>query len=163
SDLTKVNAYFVRPILDGKEQPPAAPFKLAANAPPYISIPLRTPEGYAPNDASVGDLDGDGEFEIILHQAARGKDNSQTGVTGEPPRTHVYCPARAKVADWGVNYGNRVDRFLACVAYLDGVHPSVVFCRGYYTRTVLAAWDWRDGKLTSRWVFDTDSDPALRA
>jgi rhamnogalacturonan endolyase len=28
-------------------------------------------------------------------------------------------------------------------------------CRGYYGRTVLAAWDWRNGKLTSRWVFDT--------
>jgi len=41
------------------------------------------------------------------------------------------------------------------VAYLDAVRPSVVMCRGYYGRSVLAAWDWRDGKLTSRWVFDT--------
>jgi rhamnogalacturonan endolyase len=44
---------------------------------------------------------------------------------------------------------------LACVAYLDGVHPSVIMCRGYYGRSVLAAWDWRDGKLSSRWVFDS--------
>ena len=51
--------------------------------------------------------------------------------------------------------GNRVDRFLACVAYLDGERPSVVMCRGYYTRTVLAAWNWRDGKLTRVWTFDT--------
>jgi len=57
---------------------------------------------------------------------------------------------------WGDGYGNRIDRFLACVAYLDGKHPSLVMCRGYYTRTVLAAWDWRDGKLTQRWVFDSD-------
>ena len=28
--------------------------------------------------------------------------------------------------------------------------------RGYYTRAVLAAWDWRDGKLTQRWTFDSD-------
>jgi rhamnogalacturonan endolyase len=28
-------------------------------------------------------------------------------------------------------------------------------CRGVYGRTVLAAWDWRDGELTSRWVFDS--------
>jgi rhamnogalacturonan endolyase len=28
-------------------------------------------------------------------------------------------------------------------------------CRGVYGRTVLAAWDWRGGKLTSRWVFDS--------
>jgi rhamnogalacturonan endolyase len=40
----------------------------------------------------------------------------------------------------------------------DGVHPSVVMCRGYYTRTVLAAWDWRNGKLTNRWTFDSN-DP----
>jgi rhamnogalacturonan endolyase len=42
------------------------------------------------------------------------------------------------------------------VAYLDGERPSAVFCRGYYTRAVLAAWDYRDGKLTRRWVFDSD-------
>ena len=35
-------------------------------------------------------------------------------------------------------YGNRVDRFLAGVAYLDGEHPSMMFSRGYYTRTVVA-------------------------
>jgi rhamnogalacturonan endolyase len=29
-------------------------------------------------------------------------------------------------------------------------------CRGYYTRAVLAAWDFRDGKLTHRWTFDSD-------
>jgi rhamnogalacturonan endolyase len=28
-------------------------------------------------------------------------------------------------------------------------------CRGYYGRSVLAAWDWRDGKLSLRWVFDS--------
>ena len=29
-------------------------------------------------------------------------------------------------------------------------------CRGYYTRTVLAAWNWRDGQLSSVWTFDSD-------
>ena len=29
-------------------------------------------------------------------------------------------------------------------------------CRGYYTRAVLAAWNWRDGKLTNVWTFDSD-------
>jgi rhamnogalacturonan endolyase len=57
---------------------------------------------------------------------------------------------------WGDGYGNRIDRFLACVAYLDGAHPSVIMCRGYYTRTVLVAWDWRNGQLTQRWIFDSD-------
>ena len=77
-------------------------------------------------------------------------------MTGKALASTNYIPARGNVADWGDQYGNRSDRFLACVAYLDGVRPSAVFCRGYYTRSVLAAWDWRDGKLTSRWVFDSD-------
>ena len=50
---------------------------------------------------------------------------------------------------------------IACIAYLDGHHPSVVMCRGYYTRTVLAAWDWDGQTLQQRWVFDTD-DPRWR-
>lgn len=247
-DLAKDSRYTVRPVLDGREQEASAPFVLPANAPArqYLSIPLRTPEGYAPNDASVGDLDGDGEYEIVLHQAGRSRDNSQRGET-DPPilqaykldgtflwqinlgrniregahytqfmvydldgdgRAEVVCktadgtvdgagkvigdanadyrnaagyvldgpeyltvfdgrtgkalattdylPPRGKVSDWGDNYGNRVDRFLACIAYLDGERPSVVMCRGYYTRAVLVAWNWRDGKLSRVWTFDSD-------
>ena len=37
----------------------------------------------------------------------------------------------------------------------------MVFSRGYYTRAVLAAWDWRDGKLTNRWVFDSNNDKSF--
>ena len=78
------------------------------------------------------------------------------GMTGAFIDTVDYVPARGNINDWGDDYGNRVDRFLACVAYLDGQNPSVVMCRGYYTRTVLAAWDLIDGQLTQRWVFDSD-------
>ena len=207
-----------------------------------------------PNDASAGDLDGDGRYEIVLKQEMRPRDNSQSGETGETKleaytldgrflwrinlgkniregahytpflvydfdgdgKAEVACktadgtvdgtgtvlgnksadyhnedgyvlegpefltifdglsgkalastpylPPRGKVADWGDNYGNRVDRFLAAVAYLDGERPSLVFCRGYYTRTVLAAWNWRDGKLSHVWTFDSDDGtPGQRA
>lgn len=280
------NAYFVRPVLAAAEQAPSARFTVAAHAPvrPYLSIPLQTPTGYSPNDVSVGDLDGDGEYEVIVHLTGRARDNAQAGITDEPifhaykldsaspagarllwsinlgknirdgahytqfmvydldgdgraelvcktadgtidgtgkvigdanadyrtkgdalvptrdktgsrttpdgkmvasragyvldgPEfltvfdgltgqalaTTNYLPARGDINDWGDGYGNRVDRFLACVAYLDGVRPSVVMCRGYYTRTTLVAWDWRDGKLTQRWFFDSDKhDPADR-
>ncbi|RYE01847.1 MAG: hypothetical protein EOP44_07460, partial [Sphingobacteriaceae bacterium] len=86
-----------------------------------------------------------------------------SGKTGEALATTDYMPSRYPTNGWnghGGNggsddSGNRVDRFTACVAYLDGVHPSVIMCRGYYGRSVLAAWDWRNGKLTSRWVFDS--------
>ena len=270
------NTYSVRAILAGAEQPPSARSVAAtipANAParPYFSIPLQTPVGYTPNDTSVGDLDGDGEYEIIVHMTGRARDNSRAGITDEPifhaykldgtllwsinlgkniregahytqflvydfdgdgraelicktadgtvdgtgkiigdPKadyrtqgddlvpsrdksgsvttpdgkrmasragyvlagpefltvfdgrtgaalaTADYIPARGDVNAWGDGYGNRVDRFLAGVAYLDGIRPSAVMCRGYYTRSVLAAWDWRDGKLTQRWIFDSD-------
>jgi len=32
---------------------------------------------------------------------------------------------------------------------------SLIPCRGYYWRSALVALDWRDGKLTQRWLFDT--------
>ncbi|HEX8236088.1 MAG TPA: rhamnogalacturonan lyase [Abditibacteriaceae bacterium] len=255
----QANSYFVRPVKSGQEQAASTRFTIPANAAarPYLSLRLQTPPGYTPNDASVADLDGDGEYEIVLHQAGRGRDNSQNGETdppilqaykldgtllwtinlgkniregahytqfmvydldgdgkaemvcktadgtidssgtaiGDATANHVneagrilkgpefltvfdgltgkalsttnYIPSRHPAkpdptsdelkAVWGDGYGNRVDRFLACVAYLDGVHPSVVMCRGYYTRTVLAAWDWREGKLTHRWTFDSNT------
>jgi len=254
-DSAKVNTYFVKTITGKTEGNASESFVLAANSPAqnYLSIPLQTPDRYTPNDASVGDLDGDGVYEIILHQTGIAKDNSQKGVTDEPifeaykldgtllwrinlgknirdgahytqfmvydldgdgkaefacktadatidgkgkvigdakadyrnadgkildgPEfftifdgltgaalaTTDYIPARGDLGGWGGKggnggndkSGNRSDRFLACVAYLDGKLPSVIMCRGYYGRTVLAAWDWRGGKLTSRWVFDS--------
>jgi rhamnogalacturonan endolyase len=79
------------------------------------------------------------------------------GRSGAALATTEYTPPRGDAKTWGDSYGNRVDRFLGGVAYLDGARPSAVFARGYYTRAVLAAWDWRDGKLTRRWVFDSDT------
>jgi rhamnogalacturonan endolyase len=79
------------------------------------------------------------------------------GQTGAILATANYVPARGNVGDWGDTYGNRVDRFLAGVAYLDGQRPSAIFTRGYYTRSVIVAWDWRNGSLTQRWVFDSNS------
>ncbi|WP_164467414.1 rhamnogalacturonan lyase [Caulobacter flavus] len=56
---------------------------------------------------------------------------------------------------WGDGYANRSDRFLAGTAYLDGQHPSIIMGRGYYARTTVSAWDFRNGKITQRWLFDS--------
>ena len=267
----KTAVYEVRPVLKGKETHHIdGTYTFPENAPlGYLEIPLQkpadgiTPAGdtytYSPNDASIGDVDGDGEYEIILKwDPSNSHDNAHEGYTGEvyidcyrmngeqlwrinlgkniragahytqfmvydldgdgkaevvmrtadgtvdgkgkvignadadyreagtfdPSRNQMmkqgrilkgkeyltvfsgdtgealhtidYIPARGNVADWGDAKGNRSDRFLACVAYLDGVHPSVVMCRGYYTRTVLAAFDWNGKELKNRWVFDSN-------
>jgi large repetitive protein len=130
----------------------------------------------------VYDLNGDGKAEVVVKTADGTKDgkgnvigdaskdyrNSSgyilegpeyltlfNGETGEAVSTVDYDPPRGVVGDWGDGYGNRVDRFLAAVAYLDGKTPSVIFSRGYYTRTVLAAFDYTGGSLVKRWTFDT--------
>ena len=88
------------------------------------------------------------------------------GLTGAVMDTKPYVPERGDVNDWGDNRGNRSERYLAAVGYFgrgkrmdnsSNLKPSAVFCRGYYTRTVLAAWDWDGQELTQRWVFDTNN------
>lgn len=271
-NLLHESSYFIKPVFNGKELEQSKPFKLATNSSiqQYLSIPLQIPDGgevmgskftYNANDASVADLDGDGEYEIVLKwDPSNVRNPPQTGFTGntiidayklngkrlwridlgknirsgaaytqfmvydydgdgraemmcktadgtidgkgriigdstkdwrtygetngrmygkvaDGPEyitvfdgltgaalaTENYVPTRYPLNGWGGIGGNggndntasRSDRFSACVAYLDGKLPSAVFIRGWYGRTVLAAWDWRNGKLTSRWVFDS--------
>jgi rhamnogalacturonan endolyase len=271
-DLSKQNSYFIKPVLNGIALQQSKLFTLTANssAQQYLSVPLQIPNGgevmgskytYSANDASVADLDGDGEYEIILKwDPSNARNPPQTGFTGNTivdayklngkllwridlgknirsgaaytqfmvydydgdGKAEMMCKTAdgtidgkgkivgdsskdwrtygdakgnmyGKVADgqeyitvfdgrtgtalatekylstryplngWGGIGGNggndntasRSDRFTACVAYLDGKLPSAVFVRGWYGRSVLAAWDWRNGKLTSRWVFDS--------
>lgn len=78
------------------------------------------------------------------------------GLTGKALKTVDYVPPRGNLADWGDNRANRSDRFLATVGYFDGRKPSAVFCRGYYTRAVIAAYDWDGKDLSVRWVFDSN-------
>ena len=89
------------------------------------------------------------------------------GRTGRVLDTVPYSPQRAPNNDnpsaeemkalWGDGYGNRSERYLAGVAYLDGERPSVIMARGYYERTVVAAYDFRDGNISTRWVFDSSA------
>ncbi|WDF68285.1 family 43 glycosylhydrolase [Sphingobacterium oryzagri] len=251
-DNTRDVHYTVATLVGKKEKEEA--FVVVKGTDPvrtYLEIPLRTPAGYVPGDVSVADLDGDGSYEIVVHQTGKAHDNAHNGLTDEPifqaykldgtflweinlgknvregahytqfmlydldsdGRAELVCktadgtrdgkgdiigqasadwrdtmknssffgriltgpeyltvfdgltgealstvdylPARGDLQSWGDKNANRSDRFLACVAYLDGTHPSVVMTRGYYERTALAAWDFKDKKLVSRWVFDT--------
>ena len=82
------------------------------------------------------------------------------GLSGKALDTIDYVPERGSVSSWGDGYGNRVDRFLAGVGYLDGSTPTAFFARGYYTRAVVSAFDWVDGQFVSRWVYDSNNGGA---
>ncbi|EMA59703.1 PKD domain containing protein [Halorubrum lipolyticum DSM 21995] len=131
----------------------------------------------------VYDFDGDGKAELVVRTADGTEDAAGNvigdpdadwtnpsgyvlegpeyltvfdGETGEELATEDFQPARGDACDWGDCYGNRVDRFLAGTAYIDGERPSIVFTRGYYEKTMLAAWDFRQGELDVRWIFDSE-------
>ncbi|ADU12063.1 rhamnogalacturonan lyase [Asticcacaulis excentricus] len=281
-------SYEVLEVMGGKEGTTAKALRIDG----FLSIPLNKPAdgttpdgqtyGYTANDASVGDLDGDGRYEVVLKwEPTNAKDNSQGGYTGPvlldaytldgkqlwrinlggniragahytqfqvadydgdgkaelivktadgttdaqgkmigdatadwvtpsgeienkdrtgsrqtedgklmarltgrvlkgPEYLSVFEGATGKVMDtipypsprgpngdnptdaeatarWGDAYGNRSDRFLAGTAWLDGQHPSAIFARGYYARTTIAAVDYKNGKLTNRWYFDSEA------
>lgn len=257
AELNTHASFFIRAVTLDRELEPSPAVQVWQTG--YLEIPIVPIADYRPGDASVADLDGDSELEIVLHQTSRPRDNSHAGLTGAPildaynlngshlwrinlghnirdgehytqfmvydldgdGRAEVACktadgtvdglgvvigdaskdyrslneqdrtygrvlagpeyftifdgltggalqtvdyrPGREPIDGWGGiggnggndSYGNRCDRFLACIAYLDGTRPSVVMCRGVYGRTVLVAWDWRDSQLTQRWVFDS--------
>lgn len=282
ADLNRRNDYLVRPAGAPPGEMNSQSVTIEADAPvrQYFPVPLQKPvdvpagdgigaHTYHANDVSVGDLDGDGEYEFVVKwDPSNARDNSQSGHTGRvyldaykqngtqlwridlgrniragahytqfmvydldgdgraevavktadgsvdglgtvlgdpdadyrnangyilsgpeylsiidgetgaflktvdyvvPRHPDTLTPSGSQLnAIWGDNYGNRQDRFLAGIAYLDGKRPSLVMARGYYTRAAIAAWDWRDGELTLRWLFDTNpeggvaTEPAYR-
>ncbi|MBA0883407.1 rhamnogalacturonan lyase family protein [Flavobacterium undicola] len=150
-----------------------------------IDLGINVNAGPHYNQFMVYDFDGDGKAEMILKTADGTVDgvgnvignaavdyrNSAgwvqqgpefltvfNGLTGAAMATVNYQPTRDNVADWGDTYGNRQDRFVSAVAYLDGARPSIIVGRGYYNRLTRAAYNWRNGQLTMLWKFDS-KDP----
>lgn len=87
----------------------------------YITVPLQRPDGgtvpdgsysYSPNDASAGDLDGDGKYEIVLKwDPSNSHDNSHSGYTGnvildgyEMDGTHLWRIDLGKNIRAGAHY-----------------------------------------------------------
>lgn len=81
------------------------------------------------------------------------------GQTGAEITTVSYVPLRSvrTTSQWGDSYGNRSERYLACIAYLDGQKPSLVMCRGYYTAAYICAWDFDGKNLTQRWLHSSEA------
>ena len=266
--------YEVAAVVDGKEQT-KSPVSLvldktvsnSGNSFPYKTLKLEVPAAqtmpngekctYTPNDMSAADLDGDGEYELILKwDPSNAHDNSQTGYTGtvfidaykldgtrlwridlgkniragahytqfqvfdydgdgkaemivktadgtidgtgkaigdkskdyrdgngiilkgpeyltvfrgvdgaaittvdyEPSRNILSHSSPQAKGKWGDNYGNRCERYIAATAYLDGVHPSAIFIRGYHSSSYVVAYDFDGKTLKQRW-FHKSEDP----
>ncbi len=85
------------------------------------------------------------------------------GQTGAEISTIAYNPPRSvrkndkSSTGWGDNYGNRSERYLAGVAYLDGVKPSAIFVRGYYTASYVWAVDFDGKELKERWLHKSET------
>ena len=80
--------------------------------------------------------------------------NRDGGYKGEATGTVLDWDDRDNRQDYAATYGNRGNRFLAAVAYLDGPNqrPSAVMCRGYYTQAYLWAVDFKNNKLVPKWL-----------
>ena len=79
------------------------------------------------------------------------------GETGKALATTEYIPyemhSKTYWGDGSAKY-NRSERYLAAVAYIDGVHPSIVMCRGYYNDAVVRTYIWDGTDLTLQWEHD---------
>jgi rhamnogalacturonan endolyase len=247
--------YAVSAVVNGSESAKSEEVTVWADSYKALSLDrpkdLTMPDGstctYAPGDMSVGDLDGDGQYELIVKwDPSNAKDNSQSGYTGNvyidgykldgtklwridlgrniragahytqfmvydlngdgfaevamktsdgtvdglgkvigtasadyrtgtgtimsgkefltvfdgrngaAVTTIDYLPGRSVTTSWGDTYGNRSERMLAAIAYLDGVHPSLVMVRGYYTNSYLVAYDYDGSKLIQRWYHKSE-------
>ena len=102
------------------------------------------------------------------------------GETGAAIHTIPYLPNRnakyelstaAGTFNWAISgktdkgdYGNRGERYLAGVAYLDGpdARPSAVMCRGYYTRSYLWAVDFDGTELKTKWIHASLEDNSVQ-
>jgi rhamnogalacturonan endolyase len=112
------HAWFVQPILNGVTQANSVSYSMPANAAiqQYISIPLTPPpDGVAydgvpytmtANDCSAADVDGDGEYEIILKwDPSNSKDNSFSGFTGN---TFLDCYKLNGTRLWRIDLGPNI-------------------------------------------------------
>jgi hypothetical protein len=74
-------SYTVRAVVGGVEQAASPAALQLTNG--YLSVPMSSPgSSYSASDSSVGDLDGDGQLELVVKwEPSNSKDNSQSGVT----------------------------------------------------------------------------------
>lgn len=107
------STYQVRVKVDGEVVETTTPVTPWANV--WMKLPLDRPAGgstesgsytYSPNDCSVGDVDGDGEYEIFVKwDPSNSKDNSQDGYTGN---VIIDCYKLDGTKLWRIDLGRNI-------------------------------------------------------
>ena len=148
---------------------------------------IRTSEGTEFGDGTqIGDTNGDGitdyrvwdHFKGFSANDSEDSDDSQAngkgwsehyssagpeflsvidGKTGRELARTDFIP-RETSQSWGDGYWKRGNSFRVGVGNFSGEYNSILIGRGVYKRSVLEAWDYRNGELTRRWHFDTSND-----
>ncbi|MCC3762818.1 cellulose binding domain-containing protein [Glycomyces sp. TRM65418] len=120
-------------------------------------VALKTADGTVDGEGTViGDADADWrgtDGRILQGPEFLTIFNGQTGAAME---TADFAPARGDMCSWGDCYGNRGDRLMAAVAYLDGKTPSLITNRGIYAKSEITAWNWDGDNLPQVWNFSSD-------
>ena len=95
-----------------------------------------------------------GETGAAIHTIPYRPNRNATYILSDAAGTFDWASADGSGSKDRGNYGNRGERYLAGVAYLDGPdkNPSAVMCRGYYTRSYLWAVDFDGEQLKTHWI-----------
>ncbi len=114
ADGTPQSRYSVQTLVGGSVEDTSD--EVQAWEKPYLSIPLirptdqTMPDGrtcsYTPNDCSTGDVDGDGDYEIILKwDPSNSHDNSHNGYSGE---VFLDCYKTEGILMWRISLGKNI-------------------------------------------------------
>lgn len=126
----------------------------------YGEFMIKTAPGTVDGEGNYVVMPGDDPLQNCL--SSRGKPDKGPeyitifdGLTGAELSTIPYhTNYNAGLSYWGDSNQNRSERYLACIAYLDGEdkNPSAIFCRGYYAGAFVGAYDFDGVTLKERWV-----------
>ena len=139
---------------------------------------IRTCEGTVFGDGTeIGDTNGDGKIDYrtwgnlgtdnegyVDHYNSAGPEfiSIIDGKTGRELARENFIN-RENSKSWGDDYWKRACSFRVGVGCFDNTGlPSVVVGRGVYAHSVIEAWDYRNGRLTKRWRFDTNDNKTGR-
>lgn len=159
---SKNSRYSVQTVVNGKVEETSE--EVQAWAQPYMSVPLvrpadqTMPDGktctYTPNDCSAADVDGDGDYEIILKwDPSNSHDNSHAGYSGE---VFLDCYKTEGVLMWRVSLGKNIRagaHYTQFMVYdFDGDGKAEMICK--------TAPGTKDGQ--GRYVTEAATDPEIK-